>query len=353
MRMHSRDGFALPVALFVVGFLTIGVAAAFARVDNESRVNRDRDAEVDSYSVANSGLEYYLTNRRALGMNQFPPPAAESVRVNVPGGYADVVLAQVRAQSATAEALYFVRSRGTAIRGAAPGTPPAQRTVSQFTLFREEPLHVTGAWTSISGLMKNGTAGTLDGNDQCGQKPAVAGTAVPSGMWDNNGLFTPTGNPPVREMGTKAQMANDSIKINWDGIVNGNMITPDVVIPGNPWPSFADPNYWPVIRINGNYSIPTGGRGTLIVTGNLVITGSKQWQGIVLVGGTMTADGNNTVEGTVISGLNEQLGMTVGESAFGNGNKTYVYNSCHVASAMARISALRVIPGTYADNWIW
>lgn len=152
-------------------------------------------------------------------------------------------------------------------------------------------------------------------------------------------------------MGTKAQMAA-AIKIDWDAIINGNAIQPDLVVPTpDAWPSFSDPEYWPVIRINGNYSIPTDGHGTLIVTGNLVISGSKQWQGLVLVGGTIDANGNNTVEGAVISGLDEKLNQTVAESAIGNGQKTYVYDSCNVAKAVSRISVLRVVPGTWTDNF--
>lgn len=353
MRMQPRDGFALPVAIFVLGFLTVGVAAAFTRVENESRVNRDRDAALDAYALAQSGLEYYLTNRRNLGMTDFPPLASESVRVNVTGGYADVVLHRLRPKNVTGtvEAMYYVRSRGTAQRGSAAATPMAQRTTSVITIFHEEDMNVNSAWTSLSGLLKNGTAGTISGADNCGVKGPVAGIAVPTGMWDNTGGFVPDGSPPVLEMGTKAQMAG-AIQIKWDDIINNNAIEPDLVLPTpDAWPSFADPDYWPVIRINGNYSVPTDGQGTLIVEGNLTINGSKQWRGIVLVGGTITADGNNTVEGAVISGLNEKLGDTVPESAIGNGQKTYVYDSCNVAKAVSRISHLRVIPGTWADNF--
>lgn len=357
MNMQTRDGFALPVAIFVIGFLTVGVAAAFTRVESEARTNRDRDATIDAYSVAQSGLEYYLTNRRALGLTQFPPPAQESVRVNVPGGYADVITNRVRQENGAVEALYHVRSRSTAVRGTAAGTPPAQRTVTQFTLFRRENLHVTGAWTSLSGLQKNGTAGTISGVDNCGVKADVAGIAVPTGLWDSdNGNFVPEGTPPVLSMGTKEEMA-DAIKIDWDAIINEGAIQPDLVVPSpDAWPgsaAFADEDFWPVIRINGNFSVPTDGQGTLIVTGNLVINGSEQWRGIVLVGGMITSDGNNTVEGTVISGLNEQLGMTVGESAIGNGQKTYVYDSCSIDKALNRIAVLRTIPGTWSDNWAW
>ena len=171
-------------------------------------------------------------------------------------------------------------------------------------------------------------------------------------MYDSKGKFKAVGNPDILEMGTKPQMST-AIKIDWPDIVNNNSILPDIVIPGDTWPTFTDPDYWPVIRINGNYSVPTTGRGTLIVTGDLVINGTEQWRGILLVGGTVYADGNNTVEGTVISGLNEQLGITVGESALGNGTKTFVYDSCAIASALSRFTILRVVKGTWADNWTW
>jgi hypothetical protein len=361
MRMHSRAGFALPVAIFVIGFLTVGVAAAFTRVDNEARVNRDRDAEIDAFGIAESGLQYYMTNRRALGLDVFPPPPAESVRITLPGGYADVVAHRLRPKNGAVEAMYYVRSRATAIRGTASSTPPAQRTVSNIAIFREESMQVKSAWTSLSGLQKNGTAGTIDGNDYCKDAsnnpmaPPVAGIAVPDDLYEESGSFVPVGSPPVDEMGTKAQMAN-AIKIEWDEIINNNAIVPDIEIPPTTnWPTqteFDDPDFWPVIKVTGNGTLDYEGKGILIVTGDLTINGSKMWQGVVLVGGTVTSNGNNSVEGAVISGLNEKINPgTVPMQAIANGNKEYVYHSCNIANALSRISVLRPIPGSWADNY--
>src|SRR5690606_8425737 len=143
---------------------------------------------------------------------------------------------------------------------------------------------------------------------------------------------------------TPAGMA-PHVKIDWDGIVNHNAIAPDVVIPTDPWPSFSDPNYWPVVRVNTpNWTLPNDGRGTLIVTGNLTIPGHLQWEGIVLVGGVLTSNGNNTVLGATVSGLNVKLGMSVPISDVGNGTKTYQYDSCNVAAAAARFATLVQIP---------
>jgi hypothetical protein len=72
---------------------------------------------------------------------------------------------------------------------------------------------------------------------------------------------------------------------------------------------------------------------------------------VILVGGTYTANGNNTVEGAVITGLNLQLGEATAESDVGNGNKTYRYNSCKVWNAFKNRSRLRAFTNTWFDGW--
>ena len=95
-----------------------------------------------------------------------------------------------------------------------------------------------------------------------------------------------------------------------------------------------------------------GGRGILIATGDLTISGSELWQGVVLVGGKLTSNGNNTVSGATISGLNVKLGMSVPMSDVGNGTKTFQYNSCHIASAMQAFGgSLHILENTWLDNW--
>jgi hypothetical protein len=46
-----------------------------------------------------------------------------------------------------------------------------------------------------------------------------------------------------------------------------------------------------------------------------------------------------------------KLGITVPVDAIGNGNKTYQYDSCNVASAVSRFSSLVKIDGTWSDAW--
>jgi hypothetical protein len=96
-----------------------------------------------------------------------------------------------------------------------------------------------------------------------------------------------------------------------------------------------------------------GGRGLLIVRGNLD-TGSGatfNWKGIVLVGGELSGNGNNDIQGAIISALNAKLGETVPINVV-NGTKTYQYNSCEVAKALMSLGALVPLNNTWVDNWV-
>jgi hypothetical protein len=214
-------------------------------------------------------------------------------------------------------------------------------------------MDVYAGWTSLTGNQKNGNSGELSGIDNCGVKPNVAGVATPTGQWSANGGFTPQGTPGHQPMGTQAQMAA-VIDIDWAGIVGGTAITPTVTIPGGSWPSSFPAGWWPVIFVNqASYSLPGTGRGTLIVTGDLTISGNKTWDGIILVGGAMTSNGNNTMHGAAVTGLNVKLGMTPASSDAGNGNKDYQYDSCNVAAALSGFGSLRPLTNTWIDNWSW
>lgn len=89
----------------------------------------------------------------------------------------------------------------------------------------------------------------------------------------------------------------------------------------------------------------------LIITGNLTVSGSTGWKGIILVGGLITSNGNNGVEGAVVSGLNVKLGLPVPISV-ANGTKQYNYNSCEVARSATTMGALITLRNTWVDNWV-
>ena len=362
MTNTERRGFAIPIALLVIAVLTIMIAGGFSIVSAERRSVADQKSQISAFRIAEQGLEIYLVRRDSLlaGTPNYTkvPGAKDSVRVTMTGGYADVSLTRLRPPRGSQSGLYVVRSKGTETAGAYAGTPQGVRTVAQYVLWEPAPMQVLAGWTALSGLQKNGAAGTLGGIDLCAENAAVAGVIVPA-YPGYQGKMVAVGNPPIDSI-----PAPDSVEIDWDGIVNHGLIDATITLPGGVWPTTALQNsyndtsikYYPVIRVNGDFDLLSSGTGMLIVTGNLTISGNKGWRGVILAGGVLTSNGNNAivgggVQGAVISGLNVKLGMTVNES-LANGIKEYNYNSCEVARATTPLGALVTLRNTWVDNWV-
>jgi hypothetical protein len=336
--------------------LSATAAAAFSMVGSERRVVDDQEAAADAHAMARSAYDQFIANPVG-GLAAFSPPTftgPDSAYYTFSDGYAWVLVRRVRPAIGDTAATYLIRSRAVRTSERAPNVPVAERVFAQYAQYQAGTMSVLSAWTSLTGLHKNGGSGTLSGVDNCGQKPAVAGVAVPNipGYSQNGGSSVPSGSPGILNMGTQSQ-ANAMVPVDWAGIVNGTSVTPDITIPGGSWPSFSNANYWPVIYVNqaSDWSLPGNGRGLLIVRNSMTIGGARQWDGIILVGGTLTSNGNNTVSGAVVTGLNMLIGESVPVSDVGNGNKTYRYDSCNVASAASRFGGLSPLRNTSSDNW--
>jgi hypothetical protein len=399
---RERRGFALPMAILIIAFLTVTIAAAYSATSSELTTDLAQRGESKAYMVAQAGLENFMARRNENGFCancNFPtdPPAAtyESTTVALPGGYADVTATQIRTATNSRPAIYLLRARGVdtsslAIAGSTidrvtgVNRSLGERTVAQIVYWNVNQVNVLSGWTSTSGLDKQGSSGTISGVDACGKKPAVAGIAVPDGDYGVNGSFTPAGNPPVQYLGSQ-QAANDAVKVDWNGIINENRIQADYTFASAgaataawnsiPWSVSGTLNY-PVIRVNDNFTLPTqGGQGTLIVMGNLTMSGNNLWKGILLVGGQMTSNGNGTVTGATMSGLNTMLTTSGSPSQFdkaraianpsispalttspanatANGTKTFQYDSCEVAKAAGGLATYSVYPNAWMDNFV-
>jgi hypothetical protein len=374
---RERRGMALPLVMLLVAVLSATLAASFATTSGELTMEQSLRAQTRAFTIAQSGMETYMSGRMNGGVivvstdpaDKSPPDVlSERVKVVVPsvGAVPDtafITATRVRPASGNRMAMYLVQSRGVdfnaaGISGRARARP--ERTVAQMAAFNTFTIDVIGAWTSITGLTKNGT-GEISGIDQCGEKSMVAGVVTGQGDFVNNGnasLFL--GDPPVDTSGTAAAV-RDRVKIDWDGIINKGALPADITIPPQSFPTaaqFADPNFWPVIRINSSsYSLPVAGRGIIIATGNFDINGSNMWDGIILVGGVLTSNGNNVTAGTTLSGLNALLpGADLpppshsGDNADANGQKSYVYNSCNVDRATKGLQSFQPMANAWVDN---
>jgi hypothetical protein len=390
----ARKGFALPMAILVIAFLTVTLAAAYAATSAERTTNESQRTESKAYMIAQAGLENFMARRNEPNFCKVcgAPPATtfESTTVVLKAGLAYVSARQLRAGDLTKPAIYLLRSRGVdtssfSILGGDKNkaSQRAERTVAQLVYWNVNQVNVLSGWTATNGLNKMGSSGTISGvdantgtNASCpAHHPDVAGIAIPSGDYSVNGNFTPEGDPPVKYLGTQEE-TNAAVKIDWSGIVNGNRIQPDYFFPSGAaatagWPTGAmSGTSYPVIRVNGDFTLPsTGGQGTLIVMGNLSISGNNMWRGIILVGGQMASNGNGTMMGATMSGLNTLLspaqvdsaraiaaaGTTITSDppdAIANGTKTYQYDSCEVAKAAGGLASYSVFPNAWMDNFV-
>jgi hypothetical protein len=367
MELRARAGFALPLVILALVVMTAGLAAGFTATSAEITTNASQRSQARAFSIAQGGLEAFMVRRAEPGFcsNCVADPGAaaadsEWTRVTLPGGYADVVSVRVRPAGPNTSALYFIRSRGrdTSLRVAGKSSVFAERAVGMFAAWQTSNMQVLSAWTSLNGLTKNGT-GTISGIDACGVTGPLPGSVIPKGDFVLKGEpATFEGAPPLDTSRTYQQLAAE-MRIDWQGILTGGALPFDIVIPGGTFPSAAffaaNPNYWPIIRVRtNNWSLPNQGRGIIVADSNMSITGSDMWDGVVLVGGQLTSNGNNTTSGSVVSGLNRLIGGAVPansvDNSDANGQKTYEYNSCHVSRATSRLQGYRALPNSWVDN---
>jgi type II secretory pathway pseudopilin PulG len=355
----ERRGATLPLSILVIAVLSLSILVAAARLSSERQITSDQEAVMDAFSVAQAGMEEYFRALTALPPGTFPPTSHDTTITTLPGGTAQISFRRLRDSTSTTPAVWVVTSRGnnTAAKRFNFRVPSAQRTVAQYAVWQPANLDLNAAFTSLSGVDKNGNSGALDGNDGCGALPAIPGVAVPGGTY--TGQTNPiNGNPdnaPI-DLGTPGTSgsAKDAVEVDWAGISAGTALPPNYTIPGNSWPNAGQMANWPVILVNGDLSLSggeTAGKGILIVTGNLTMGGSWSHEGIVLVGGVLTSNGNNTIQGAVMTALNIKLGIAVPQVAIANGNKTFQYNSCSIASALKRIGSVRRVRNAWTDTW--
>jgi hypothetical protein len=358
------------MTIMILVVLSAALTSAFVATSSETTTNTAVRGQSRAFMIAQMGLERFLEAPDPLALC----PSCDTLRTTAAvdnfarafdGDSVYITVTRVRHQSSpTAPAVYFIQARGVDKHSKLSGrlaAIDAERSLGIYAQWNTNTMQVLSAWTSLTGLRKQGSSGLLSGNDECGKMPPIAGTTVGKGDLHHSGdTGWAEGSPAIDTSRTAAQLEAD-MKIDWNAIINGDAMPADIVVPDQPFPTMAwfdaDTSRWPVIRIKtNNYSLPTRGRGVIIAEGDFVISGSDMWDGIILVGGRLTSNGNNTVAGATISGLNVLLPNSPNASpsefddATANGNKTYMYSSCKVARASKSLQRYRVLTNTWADN---
>jgi hypothetical protein len=370
---RSRSGFALPVVILAMFLLVGALAAGFAMLRSE-RASDDGTLQAQAAAaLAETGLQQGLTNRVGMGLSSIPGATPDSARLQLAGGYVDVVTTRLRAPvEGGAPGIYYVRTRGVRTATGVSGIGDAVASASAFATYNTITMTVKASMTGINGINKSGSSGLISGRDFCTPaKASLPGVAVPktpgltgSGKY----LESIDGSQKVDTLAATPVEAADEVPIDWDAIVNHNAIsaTHEVGNDGTGFPSTtwftANPTSWPVIIVrNGpanptNFQLPNQGRGMLIIFGNLSLTGNTAGgDGVLLVGGKISSNCANEINGAVISGLNVKLGYTVENNVVDelSGTKQFKYNSCAVSNALQATggAGLRAVQSTWSNNF--
>lgn len=345
-------GFALAAVLLILVALTALATGGFLIANGDYRVSQYHSAGSRAFQTADAALQEYLGSERR---------GWQTISYTYSSGAATVA-GDTLLDIGDGNVL-FHHTSSASHQPAGGGT--AQRDVRVVSMLSDATFRANAAFTSGSGLLKNGSAGSLDGTDKAtsgdcsaGSQPDVAGVATYPYIQNGNGQVA-AGTPPLDTLNTGLQYLQ-ALNLDWAGIKSQTTIEPDFVIPTDNWPTEAsidavDPDWWPVIYIDQNTfdvsNVSWSGRGTIIARDDLTMNGNFDWRGIILVGGVFTSDGKQGIEGTTITGLNMLLGQSVAQSSVGNGNKSFEYQSCWIRYAAQQfVGGLVPMPGTWSEG---
>ena len=371
VRGREEGGFALLVSLIAIVGLTALATGGFLLANSERQVSSNHQAVVEAFYLANAGLNDYLASQTGA------PPAGPTTYgpYSYEGGSASVRVMRVstaedpgRTTGAAGDpGLYLVTSEG---RYDPNGTGDAvTRTVSSVTIIDPSTVpDFNAAITSGGGIQKQGSSGEINGNDECGQESARAGVRVPVDGYDQSGSGTVVyGDPPVEEVEDPLDFDGDGGTVDeeewWNGVLDGREVEHDYVVKsGDDFPNTSGSGAMPVTYVDqDNVSLgdTESGQGLLIVRGNVNFLGGFDWNGIILVGGSVTDNGIGEIEGAVMTGLNRLKGEYVGQDDLDNdtndddtlnGTKKFLFHSCYVEQVQQANAVLAELPGTWHER---
>ena len=359
--MNER-GFALPITLFLIAILTLMLGSAFTRAASESQIAGGSKAMVDALFVAEAGLQKYF-GQDFTDLESPRPLSGDSVRLDVPGGWAWVVPDVLQTPADTMDNFrYIIRSTGYVVDPNDESTPLASRTVAQFADWQHAWLDAPrAALIAANGLDIESDVVVLDGRDQfnalCAADPLLPpgfGARLPAG--ENSDLDDAVfrGSPALLELGTWESVAQ-LVNIDWEAIRAGGFI-PDYTSPQN-----GLTGDFPSQLVAGNYTETRNnfsGEGLLIVTGDLTVSSSRDywyWRGVILVGGEASIEADHVyIYGTIISGLNYLTGdsPTNDDSDFkGDHEFRLRFDSCNIRKSLRFLRGFVPLKNTWIDNW--
>jgi Tfp pilus assembly protein PilV len=353
----DRRGFVLPTTLMVMTLLTVMLTAAFTLVSAEYRTTDNSHDRSRAHALAEAGLHNYFASNPSLGGSQ------DSVRYTMTNGYVDVIARRLRDSTSSKKQVWLVRATAYSSDPYQSGQLQGTRTVARLATYNPATMPATGALYAPNGVYVDGSnvlPNPISGTDAaCNSPQGSFGLVVPTGGYVEaaTGGPDPTGTPASNGVSNRPSAASvlAQTRIDWASLTAGNF-TPDYTLP-------AGPVVWtgtPVVLIQGDYTLsgttpgmPANPTGVLVVTGNLTLGPDFHWEGVLLVGGYLSARNDGTrLHGITMTGLNIALGNVVPRDTIRRNNNMHVWwSSCDLNSSVQSLGGLIPVGNAWVNTW--
>ena len=364
----TKAGFALAAAVFALLILSALAAGAFYAAFEEVRIGRNSRAAESAFEAAEAGLSQAAAEGPVGGWGAMPVGDSTPFAGMLPAGTGRFSGAFLRLNGQ----LFLIRSTGTDAAG------EGRRTVAALARLDSAGASLPAALVA-GGRVVLGRGSFLDGRDAgppgwtgcpVGGGEALPGVDLPEvGDLEDAacGAGCIAGEPPVRTdpalaegvplraggagWSDLASVAAKTYAVGGQGLVVvpapaqsgtacdrsapdnwGEPLRPPAVAPCT--------GYFPVIHATGDLTIAGGrGQGVLLVDGDLVLTGAAEFDGLVLVRGSLTAVGaGGRIRGGVV------VAVTGGARAVSLEGGSIGYSGCALVAALRDAWPARLLP---------
>lgn len=350
---RAERGIALALALFATVLVGAMVAGAFVAATEEQRQSESWRRLGRSLGAAEEGVARELVSADPQAYAALAVYPTDSLpvgpRVTGAGSYTGFAY---RLNGRT----FLLDVTGADEPAGVTALGGARARIGLFAQLRPPRLDLRAALTSIGPVELSGVVG-VEGADQaptgwqsCGPPDSTRAGLRTSGTLradDTTGL---AGAPPVwRDPGPidTVEVPRWAARAGWVLPGGDYAIGPairgagcDRTVATN-WGDPQDPggvcgSYAPVVVITGDVTVSGGqGQGTLVVDGDLTLSGSTEFAGVVLVRGTLrSSDSGSHITGAVVAGRVELVGRPVG------GGPLVTYSKCAIDNALRAAATL-------------
>lgn len=348
----DRRGFALPAAIGALVIIGVLITAGFFMAQQELRIGVASKHANMAVNIAQAGANEVMGNWNGYQLGNIQVWADTTITDTIARGIWEVSI--TNANNFT----YFITATGEVTEGGARWAG-AQRTIGIVTkmIFADiEPpaaLTTRGPTTVKGGAVIDGTnttppswdpyCTTFPTNDTTGVLTndtseigtVGSGEIMGSPEYDQDSTivdstFTTFGNMTWSELTALAQAEGKDVSslrptINGTGPVldgSGNCDESHLQNWGDTLPSAPCGSYFPLIYVNGDVTIQSGGigQGILLVDGNLDLRGSFLFYGIIIVQGNFETQGSGN---RVIGGVLASNSGTMDQDLTGSSHVTY------------------------------